>query len=81
MSNFIDELKRRSVVRVALAYVVVSWLILQVSDIFLDFVGAPEWVGKAIVALLALGLIPADAQFSRRSVGRRAGRGIRALSA
>lgn len=58
MSKFIDELKRRNVVRVTLAYVVVGWLILQVSDILLDFTGAPEWVGKAIIGLLAPGPAP-----------------------
>ncbi len=39
------------------AYLVVGWLILQVSDIVLDFAGAPEWVGKAIIGLMALGLV------------------------
>ena len=34
------------------AYLVVGWLTLQVSDILLDFAGAPEWVGKAIIAVL-----------------------------
>jgi TolB-like protein/Tfp pilus assembly protein PilF len=53
------ELKRRNVFRVAAAYVVVGWLILQVAEILLGFTGAPEWVGKALIALLLLGLVPA----------------------
>jgi TolB-like protein len=53
------ELKRRNVFRVAAAYVVVGWLILQLAEIVLGFVGAPDWVGKAIVALLVLGFVPA----------------------
>jgi TolB-like protein/Flp pilus assembly protein TadD len=53
------ELKRRNVFRVAAAYVVVGWLILQVAEIMLGFTGAPEWVGKALIALLLLGLVPA----------------------
>ena len=53
------ELKRRNVFRVAAAYVVVGWLILQVAEILLGFTGAPDWVGKALIALLLLGLVPA----------------------
>lgn len=52
------ELKRRNVFRVAAAYIVVGWLFLQVADIVLDWVGAPDWVGKAIIALLVLSFIP-----------------------
>ncbi|MDH3401806.1 MAG: hypothetical protein OEM03_12685, partial [Chromatiales bacterium] len=55
--KLLEELKRRSVFRVVSAYLVVGWLILQVSDIVLDFAGAPEWVGKAIIGLMALGLV------------------------
>jgi TolB-like protein/Flp pilus assembly protein TadD len=53
------ELKRRNVFRVAAAYIVVGWLTLQVAEILLGFTGAPEWVGKALIALLLLGLVPA----------------------
>ncbi len=53
------ELKRRNVFRVAAAYIVVGWLILQVAEILLGFTGAPDWVGKALVALLLLGFVPA----------------------
>jgi TolB-like protein len=52
------ELKRRNVFRVAAAYVVVGWLILQVAEILLGFTGAPDWVGKALIALLLLGFVP-----------------------
>ena len=54
-----SELKRRNVFRVAAAYVVIGWLFLQVADVTLDFIGAPDWVGKTIIALLVLGFIPA----------------------
>ena len=53
------ELKRRNVFRIAAAYVVIGWLILQVAEILLGFAGAPEWVGKAIIAMLLLGFVPA----------------------
>ena len=53
-----SELKRRNVFRVAAAYVVVGWLVLQVAEILLSFTGAPDWVGKALIALLLLGFVP-----------------------
>lgn len=55
--SLISEFKRRNVFRVTAAYLVIGWLVLQVSDILLDFTGAPEWVGKTIIALLMLGLV------------------------
>lgn len=54
MSLF-NELKRRNVVRVATAYVIVGWLLLQVSDVVLDFTEAPMWIGKLLIALLVIG--------------------------
>jgi len=53
-----SELKRRNVFRIAAAYVVIGWLLLQVADIVLGFTGAPDWVGKALIAFLVLGFIP-----------------------
>ncbi|HKJ17437.1 MAG TPA: hypothetical protein VJ984_08830, partial [Xanthomonadales bacterium] len=57
--SIINELKRRNVFRVATAYVVVSWLLLQVSDVLLDFAEAPPWVGKAILGFLLVGFVVA----------------------
>ena len=56
MSRFFDELKRRNVFRVAVAYVIASWLILQVADIVLQGIEAPAWVMKVFMLVLALGL-------------------------
>ena len=55
MSLF-EELKRRNVFRAAIAYVVAAWLILQVADVILPNVGAPDWVFKVILLALAIGL-------------------------
>jgi serine/threonine-protein kinase len=55
MSLFL-ELKRRNVIRVAIAYVITAWLILQVADVVLGNIGAPSWVFQVILLLLALGL-------------------------
>jgi TolB-like protein len=54
--SFIKELKRRNVFRVGAAYVVVAWLIAQVSDLVLANFGAPDWVIKTVLYLLAAGL-------------------------
>ena len=55
MSLF-SELKRRNVFRVAIAYVIASWLVLQVSQLVLEAIEAPAWVLKALLLLAALGL-------------------------
>jgi len=55
MSLF-SELGRRNVFRVAIAYSVVAWLVVQVAELALDSFGAPEWVMKTILLLMALGL-------------------------
>jgi hypothetical protein len=44
MSGLFQELKRRNVFRVAIAYLAVAWLILQVADIVFENIGAPAWV-------------------------------------
>jgi len=48
-------LKRRNVVRVAIAYAVVSWLIIQVGDIAADNLNFPEWFMQMIFVVVALG--------------------------
>ena len=54
--SFFAELKRRNVVRVGLAYIVISWLLAQVAEFAFENFGAPEWVLKTFVVLLLLGL-------------------------
>jgi TolB-like protein/Tfp pilus assembly protein PilF len=53
--SFIKELKRRNVIRVAIAYVIVAWLLLQVADVVLNNIEAPDWVFQAILLLVAIG--------------------------
>ena len=55
MGNFFDELKRRNVVRIGVAYVVIGWLTLQLGEIVLPTFGAPEWVFKTVIFLVLLG--------------------------
>ena len=57
VSRFFAELKRRKVYKVAVAYVVVSWLLIQAASIFLPTFDAPPCMMKAVVLLLALGFV------------------------
>jgi len=57
--SLVAELKRRNVFRVAAAYAVLSWLVLQVADVLLDALELPVAYSKFIVVLLVLGFIPA----------------------
>jgi adenylate cyclase len=61
--NFFSELKRRNVYKVAVAYVVVGWLVIQAASILLPTFDAPAWAMKVIVLLLVLGF-PAALIFS-----------------
>src|SRR5256714_2688934 len=53
--NFFTELKRRNVYKVAVAYAVVGWLVVQISSTVLPTFHAPEWVVQTLVVLVALG--------------------------
>jgi TolB-like protein/Tfp pilus assembly protein PilF len=57
--NFFLELKRRNVIRVAGLYLVGAWLLVQVAGTVLPMFGAPEWLPRTIVVLLAIGFVPA----------------------
>lgn len=55
MGRFIDELKRRNVVRVAVAYIVIGWLAFQLGEIVLPTFEAPGWVFKTLIFFIVLG--------------------------
>src|SRR5437764_8928241 len=55
LQNFFSELKRRNVYKIAVAYAVVGWLVIQVSSTVLPTFHAPEWVVQTLVMLVALG--------------------------
>jgi TolB-like protein/tetratricopeptide (TPR) repeat protein len=57
MSLF-EELRRRNVIRMAGLYVVGAWLITQVAGTVLPMFGAPDWIGRSIVVILAIGFVP-----------------------
>ena len=53
--SFFDELKRRNVIRIGIAYVVIAWLIMQFSDVVLNNIEAPHWVFQVIMLMLGIG--------------------------
>jgi TolB-like protein/Tfp pilus assembly protein PilF len=53
--NFFAELKRRNVYKVAVAYAVVSWLLIQAASIFLPAFDAPPWVMKIFIIVIIFG--------------------------
>jgi TolB-like protein/Tfp pilus assembly protein PilF len=57
--NLFAELKRRNVIRMAGLYLVGAWLLVQVAGTVLPMFGAPDWLPRSIVILLAIGLLPA----------------------
>ena len=53
--NFFAELKRRNVYKVAVAYAVVAWLLIQAASIVLPTFEAPAWTMKVLIAALSIG--------------------------
>jgi tetratricopeptide (TPR) repeat protein len=53
--SFFAELKRRNVYKVAVAYAVVAWLLLQAASIFLPAFDAPPWVMKIFIIVIIFG--------------------------
>src|SRR2546430_15153279 len=59
IDNFFTELKRRNVIRMAGLYLVGAWLLVQVAGTVLPMFGAPDWLPRSVVILLAIGFLPA----------------------
>lgn len=57
MSLF-SELKRRNVFRVAIAYLITAWLLIQLADILIPMLTLPEWVARLVFLLLVILFIP-----------------------
>src|SRR5213079_749562 len=54
-ATFLTELKRRKVYRVAVAYAIVAWLLIQAASILFPTFEAPPWVMKVFVTAIILG--------------------------
>ena len=72
-SNFLGELKRRNVYKVAVAYAVVGWLLVQVATQVFPFFEIPNWAVRLTVLAIVIGfpiaLVIAWASFDSRPSG------------
>src|SRR3954463_11035802 len=55
MHSFFEELKRRNVYKVAVAYVAVAWVIIQVATQTFPFFEIPNWAVRLIILVIAVG--------------------------
>jgi TolB-like protein/Tfp pilus assembly protein PilF len=55
LQNFFAELKRRNVYKVAIAYSVIAWLLMQIATQVFPFLEIPNWAIRLVIMLLALG--------------------------
>ena len=58
-ASFLGELSRRRVIRSAIAYVVVSWGLVEACSVVLPEFGAPAWAMRAVILALVVGFPPA----------------------
>jgi len=56
IAEFIEELRRRRVIRVALVYVVASWVLIQVAQATFPALLLPDWTVTLVIILIAIGL-------------------------
>ncbi|NOR19571.1 MAG: tetratricopeptide repeat protein [Xanthomonadales bacterium] len=54
-TEFISQLKKRKVVRVALVYIIVGWIVMQVGELVLEGLGVPAWSLSLLIVLVLLG--------------------------
>jgi TolB-like protein len=57
--SFIEELKRRNVFKVGIAYLVASWLLLQLTEVLTELLELSTDIGKTVIILLVVGFVPA----------------------
>jgi len=57
--GLLSELRRRNVIRVAIAYLALAWLLIEVAGTVFPGFGIPDWAFRFVVVMLALGFVPA----------------------
>jgi len=55
MAGLFQELKRRNVARVGVAYIIVGWVVVQIAQVLFEVFGTPDWVIKTVIVLIAIG--------------------------
>jgi eukaryotic-like serine/threonine-protein kinase len=56
IARFFRELRRRRVIRVGVAYVLVGWFVIQVAATTFPYLDLPDWLVTAVIALVGMGL-------------------------
>lgn len=88
--GFLGELRQRKVFQIALGYLAVSWLAVQVADVALGAFHAPDWVLQTVILLFALGFplavllawaVELTPQGLRLDVDRKGGKRMMAIAA
>jgi adenylate cyclase len=54
-ARWFAELRRRKVVRVAVVYILIAWVLIQIADATFDPIGLPVWAHKLVIVLALLG--------------------------
>ena len=55
MASLVEELKRRNVFRVAVGYLILGWVVLQITDIVAPALHLPEWTMTLVLLLGVIG--------------------------
>jgi hypothetical protein len=58
--KFFGELKRRNVCKVAVAYAVVAWLLIQIATQVFPFFEIPNWGVRLVIILIVIGFLPSE---------------------
>ncbi len=59
MTSFVDELRRRNILRVAAAYALVAWILIEAGSVLLPLFDAPDRLVKGYVVVVIVGLVVA----------------------
>ena len=57
MNSFIEELRRRNVLRLAATYALVAWILIEAGSVLLPTFGVPEWFFRAYVIVILIGFV------------------------
>jgi hypothetical protein len=54
-NGFWQQLKKRKVIRVGIAYVVVGWVLMQIGEVTFEALGLPDWALTLLIVIVLLG--------------------------
>ena len=75
MKNPLEKFKHRNIAKVATAYAVVGWLMLQLIEIILPTFNAPQWIAQTIIFAVIMGF-PIDSSITSPCTVSLSGRSV-----